>query len=275
MLPNYRNTPMLDMIFENRNKQYGAYALRNEYDVRIRRALFLTFTLLSMVAFGKYYSDRMNSNGLHTTNQDVIIDLADLDIPKDELKIEKPKPQIPQQQPPQAQAVSAVRDVEMRVVDNANTIDSFLPNADWHDLEAGLANNANGNTIGVTDGRGTEATFTAAIPEKIIEPSFVTISEIMPEFPGGQDALMRYLGEHTNYPYSERDLGIEGKAYVRFIVNTDGTLSDISVIKKDSPGFGKEGARVVASMPKFKPGMQQGKAVRVQMVLPFQFKLKD
>lgn len=275
MLPNYRNTPMLDMIFENRNKQYGAYALRNEYDVRIRRALFLTFTLLSMVALGKYYSDRMNSNGLHTTNKDVIIDLADLDIPKDELKIEKPKPEIPQQQPPQAQAVSAMRDVEMRVVDNANTVDSFLPNADRHDLEAGLANNANGNAIGVTDGRGTEATFTAAIPEKIIEPSFVTISEIMPEFPGGQDALMRYLGEHTNYPYSERDLGIEGKAYVRFIVNTDGTLSDISVIKKDSPGFGKEGARVVASMPKFKPGMQQGKAVRVQMVLPFQFKLKD
>jgi protein TonB len=274
MLPNYRNTPMLDMIFENRNKQYGAYALRNEYDVRIRRALFLTFTLLSMVALGKYYSDKMNSNGLHTTNQDVIIDLADLDMPKDELKIEKPKPEIPEQQPPQAQAVSAMRDVEMRVVDNANTVDSFLPNADRHDLEAGLANNANGNTIGVTDGRGTEATFTVAEPTPEIETPR-TIVELMPEFPGGEKALMRFLSENTNYPNNERDLGIEGKAYVQFVVNKDGSVGDIKVVRKDSPGFGKEGMRVVASMPKFKPGMQQGKAVRVQMVLPFQFKLND
>jgi protein TonB len=275
MIPNYRNTPMLDMVFENRNKQYGAYVLRNEYDVRIRRALFLTFTLLTLVAMGKYFGDKMFNKNHIATNEEVIIDCADVEMHKEDIKIEQTKPPVPQpQHQPQAQAIAAALDVEMNVVDNANTVDSFLPVEERRDLEAGLANNANGNTIGVTDGRGTEATYTVAVPEPVIE-SPITIAEIMPEFPGGQDALMRYLGENTSYPNTERDLGIEGKAYVRFIVNKDGSISDINVVKKDSPGFGKEGARVVAAMPKFKPGMQQGKPVRVQMVLPFKFKLND
>lgn len=274
MIPNYRNTPMLDMVFENRNKQYGAYVLRNEYDVRIRRAIFYTLSVLTVVVLVKYFGEMLK----HTTTitkQATILQLTDIELPKDDIEVEKPKPPVQQpQQPPQAQAIAATRDVEMRVVDNANTVDSFLPTEDRHDLEAGLTSNANGNTVGVTDGRGTEATYTVAVPEPVIEAP-ITIAEIMPEFPGGQDALMRYLGENTSYPNTERDLGIEGKAYVRFIVNKDGSISDINVVKKDSPGFGKEGARVVAGMPKFKPGMQQGKPVRVQMVLPFKFKLRD
>lgn len=274
MIPNYRNTPMLDMVFENRNKQYGAYVLRNEYDVRIRRAIFYTLSVLTVVVLVKYFGEMLK----HTTTitkQTTILELTDIELPKDDIEVEKPKPPVPEpQQEPQSQPIAATRDVEMRVVDNANTVDSFLPTEDRHNLEAGLASNANGNTVGVTDGRGTEATYTVAVPEPVIEAP-ITIAEIMPEFPGGQDALMRYLGENTSYPNTERDLGIEGKAYVRFIVNKDGSISDINVVKKDSPGFGKEGARVVAGMPKFKPGMQQGKPVRVQMVLPFKFKLND
>ncbi len=274
MTPNYRNTTMLDMVFENRNKQYGAYVLRSEYEVRMRRAIFYTLSVLTVVVLVKYFGEMLKHTST-ITKHTTVLELTDIELPKDDIKIEQAKPPVPQPpQEPQSQAIAATRDVEMRVVDNANTVDSFLPTEDRHDLEAGLASNANGNTIGATDGRGTEATYTVAAPEPVIE-TVITIAEVMPEFPGGQDALMRYLGENTSYPIAERDLGIEGKAYVRFIVNKDGSISDINVVKKDSPGFGKEGVRVVASMPKFKPGMQQGRPVRVQMVLPFRFKLRD
>ncbi|HRG90739.1 MAG TPA: hypothetical protein PLW44_17070, partial [Chitinophagales bacterium] len=116
MTPNYRNTTMLDMVFENRNKQYGAYVLRSEYEVRIRRALFLTFTLLTLVAMGKYYSDKL-FNKIHiATNEEVIIDVTQLDMPKEDIKIEQAKPPVPQPpQEPQSQPIAATRDVEMRV----------------------------------------------------------------------------------------------------------------------------------------------------------------
>ena len=95
----------------------------------------------------------------------------------------------------------------------------------------------------------------------------------MPEFPGGEQALMSFLQRKTVYPDRERDLEIEGKAYVKFVVNEDGSICNVSVAKTESSGFGKEAVRVVGLMPKFKPGTQQGKAVRVQYVLPFHFKL--
>lgn len=80
------------------------------------------------------------------------------------------------------------------------------------------------------------------------------------------------LGKLTQYPDKERELGIEGKAVVRFVVNEDGSITDATIIKSDSPGFGKEALRVLGKLPKFKPGMQQGKPVKVYFVLPFQWK---
>jgi TonB family protein len=98
--------------------------------------------------------------------------------------------------------------------------------------------------------------------------------EQMPEFPGGSSALMKFIQEHVVYPKSEIDLGIQGKVIVRFVVMEDGTVDSVNVIQRVSPLLDKEAVRVTKQLPKFIPGHQQGKPVRVYYNLPFQFKFQ-
>ncbi len=99
------------------------------------------------------------------------------------------------------------------------------------------------------------------------------VVEHMPEFPGGEAGLMNFVQKNVNYPDYERENDIQGRVIVGFIVNEDGSVSDVSVKKGVSPGLDAEAMRVVRLMPKFKPGTQQGKVVRVQFVMPLMFKL--
>jgi protein TonB len=96
----------------------------------------------------------------------------------------------------------------------------------------------------------------------------------MPEFPGGEGELLKYLAKNTVYPQMERDNDIQGRVMLRFVVLEDGSVSEVQVLRGVSPGLDKEAVRVVKSMPKFKPGRQQGKPVRVYYNLPFMFKLQ-
>ncbi|MBQ8270046.1 MAG: energy transducer TonB [Bacteroidaceae bacterium] len=110
------------------------------------------------------------------------------------------------------------------------------------------------------------------IPE---EEPILQIVEQMPEFPGGMQALMKYLKENINYPRISRENGSQGKAFINFVVNTDGSIQDIEVLRSSSDVYlDKEALRVVGAMPKWNPGKQAGKAVRVRFTLPVTFRLK-
>lgn len=100
------------------------------------------------------------------------------------------------------------------------------------------------------------------------------IVEVMPVFPGGMSALMKYLGENIKYPEEAKKKNMQGRVYVAFIVNQDGSISDTRIIRGASPLLDAEALRVIGSMPKWKPGMQKGKAVRVQYSVPVVFSLK-
>lgn len=110
------------------------------------------------------------------------------------------------------------------------------------------------------------------IPE---EEPILQVVENMPEFPGGMKALMEYLRDNINYPRISRENNSQGKAFINFVVNTDGSIQDVEVLKSSSdPYLDKEAVRVVNTMPKWNPGKQNGKAVRVRFTLPVTFRLK-
>jgi protein TonB len=268
MPTNYHNTRMLDMVFENRNKSYGAYALRNDSDRRTSKALLITFSCLFFLGSGKFISDKMKGAHLGIQEKEVIVEITDLTKPV-EAKVEPPKPE--PQKPQEAQAKETQRDPEMKVVANNTTPTDSLPTIDeMRDKEPGLTSNA-GGLLGVEKGTGPA---TIPGPEHFEEPPTIYgVTEEPPVFPGGEKALMAFLQDHTVYPDREREMEIEGKAVVKFVVNEDGSISNATAVRNDSPGFGKEGRRVVGEMPKFKPGRQQGKAVKVYFVVPFSFKL--
>jgi TonB family protein len=96
----------------------------------------------------------------------------------------------------------------------------------------------------------------------------------MPEFPGGELKLMNFLSSNIRYPEMERDNDIQGTVQVKFIVNTDGSVSDIVVVKSVSPALDNEAIRLVKMLPKFSPGKQSGKTVRVYQTIPVVFKLQ-
>jgi len=99
----------------------------------------------------------------------------------------------------------------------------------------------------------------------------------MPEFPGGQDSLNSYLIQNLVYPDSAQKNGIQGKVFIGFIVETDGTISNVKIVGNKTYGYGleEEGLRVINMMPNWTPGTQNGKPVRVKFTLPINFKIQN
>jgi len=115
------------------------------------------------------------------------------------------------------------------------------------------------------------------IPEEVVEePQIFTIVEENPEFPGGEAALFKFLSDNTKYPAIAKDAGIQGIVYVQFVVMEDGSVNPdmVDILRGVHPACDAEAIRVVKSMPKWKPGKQRGKPVRVYYKLPFRFTLR-
>jgi len=112
------------------------------------------------------------------------------------------------------------------------------------------------------------------VEEEVEEPEIFTIVEQMPSFPGGEEALFKFLGNNIKYPPIAKENGIEGMVYVSFVVMEDGSIQSAKVVRDIGGGCGKEAMRVVKKMPKWTPGKQRGKNVRVQYNLPVRFQLR-
>ncbi len=108
---------------------------------------------------------------------------------------------------------------------------------------------------------------------EVEEPDFFVVVEDMPEYPGGEGAMYKWLGKNIKYPQVAKENGIEGKVFVRFIVDQSGKVRDASVVRGIGGGCDEEALRVVNMMPDWKPGKQRGKPVRVQFTIPIHFQL--
>ena len=126
----------------------------------------------------------------------------------------------------------------------------------------------------------TEQEVVIAAPIEVVEEPeedevVFVIVESMPEFPGGQQALFKYLSENVKYPVIAQENGIQGRVICQFVVNKDGSIVDVEVVRSGGdPSLDKEAVRVIKSMPKWKPGKQRGKPVRVKYTVPVNFKLQ-
>ena len=108
-----------------------------------------------------------------------------------------------------------------------------------------------------------------AANDKVLEKA-----EVMPEFPGGDQAMMKFVAENVQYPEEAREKGISGRVLVSFIVEKNGSINEVKVVRGIGGGCDEEAVRVVKTMPKWKPGKDKGKPVRVKYMMPFTFKLQ-
>ncbi len=112
------------------------------------------------------------------------------------------------------------------------------------------------------------------VEEEVTDEIFVVVEQ-QPEFPGGMSALMKFLGDNIKYPVIAQENGIQGRVITNFVVERDGSITDVQFVRGQDPSLDREAVRVIQSMPKWKPGQQRGKPVRVRFTLPVVFRLQN
>ncbi|HLO69251.1 MAG TPA: TonB family protein [Flavipsychrobacter sp.] len=253
----------LDILFDNRNKKYGSYELRKHYDNRAAKALFTVMSIC--IALGGYALMHKEETVA------VIATIANKPIEVHTLNIELPKPKIEQPAPVTAAVKPTVANPIAKIVPDEKVIDPHKTVDEMKGKESGLVD-AEGSKDGTvvatskntnTTGGGTE---TSTEPNKIL-----TYSEVLPSFNGD---LIAYLQKNLQYPSFAKENNIEGRVTVQFVVNEDGSIGNAIIKKGIGGGCNEEAIRVVMNMPKWKPGMQNGRPVKVYYTLPITFMLQ-
>ncbi len=247
-----------DIVFETRNKEYGAYKLRKRYNRNVVISLLIGIIILGTAVITPYINAKAAENRQSRKERQVEIKMENLDQPAEAAPPPPPPP------PPPADVVQQQKYVPPVVVDSVKPEDvKQLMTADEAQTEVK-------NTEVVEVQQNVKEEVQEAEPEEV---PFVVVEE-MPSFPGGDAALLKYIGEHTNYPEVAKENNIQGRVIVRFCVTAKGGVSQVSVLKGVDPELDKEAMRVVTTLPAFKPGKQGGKPVPVWYMVPITFTLK-
>ena len=265
----------VDLVFEGKNQAYGAYQLRKNTGIRNLKALavmFAAFIIIAAVVYAKVSIENYIASQNAAIETDVELQsLAE----KKEIKQEKPdEPEIEKIEVERVKSSVAFTVPEIKK-DNEVKEDQEMKSQD--DL-------AETNTaIGAFTVEGNDETAEVKhVEEKIAEPEPVKeeetkvfdVVEQMPSFPGGQSALLQYLSSNIKYPVVAEENGVQGRVIVTFVVERDGSITDVKVIKSVDPSLDKEAIRVTKAMPHWIPGKQNGSAVRVKYTLPVTFRLQ-
>jgi periplasmic protein TonB len=256
----------LDLLFENRNKLYGAYPLRKYYPQRLMTSMGIIMSLVVLISFTYLYP--VSSSSV-TQNHPVVPDIMIQDVNlKQEIKPLSPpaRPSVPR--PPATIPYSKPLIVADQIVrEPMPTIEKIETSAIGLKTTAGSPDNweppVNGNTIGT-------ATKQNAEPVQI-KNEVLDIAEVMPEFPGGTEALKRFLIRNLRMPENNLEEGGQVKVIARFVVGADGRVRDIEITFPAEAEFNAEVKRVIAKMPDWKPGSQNHRNVAVYFYLPVNF----
>lgn len=264
---------MLDIIFADRNKAYGAYQLRRSYTTYLMRAF--GFGLLFLLVL--FLLPRLIGAVTELVKDKPIEVEIEMGAPPDLDPTPPPPPPPPPPTPPPptrttVQFVPPVIKKDEEVVEEE-------PKKDIEELIETKAD------VGKDDVKGNDE----APPEIDDNPSELQVVEApkvedkvyetfdiqkMPSFPGGEGELQKFLMENINYPAIARENNIQGTAALSFVVGKDGSITNVQILKDPGGGCGKEAVRVVQSMPKWTPGEANGNPVKVKFTLPVRFRLQ-
>jgi len=256
----------IDVVFSGRNKAYGAYELRRDNGRNTRTALLIGCAIF-VVAISANTILNMISGFIPKTKEKVKITNVVLSPPPPDLK--KPPPPPPPEPPkPKVDQVKFPPPVvkpDVEVKEKPPTVKE-LEVADPGQKNLKGDKNADvtiDEPVGNSDAKVTEED-----PNKI----FTSVEQV-PQFPGGLDAFGRYLGKNINYPAVAKENGTQGPVIVSFVCERDGSLTDIKVVRGIGDGCDEEAVRVIKKSPHWKPGIQNGRPVRVMYSVPISFSL--
>lgn len=242
-----------EIIFENRNREYGAYDLRKRsssvtsFSILLAVAICVTFVTVSFIT-----TESAAGTTAELTSVVAVLDNYDPNL----VRVEPPAA-------PPAELEKAVQNVAPEIVTDTSMVTSFIP------ITEEL-------TRMITDGDVNDTTMSVIEdPEEIVpaEPEPYIRVEEMPEFPGGDKALLEFIAKNLKYPQEAMENNIAGRVFIQFVVQSDGSVGRVNVLKGVDPIIDDEAVRVVGSLPKFKAGKQNGLPVPVWYSVPVTFQL--
>ena len=242
-----------EIIFENRNKNYGAFDIRKRYKSATSLSILGGSVLFAVLIIAISFTTEEGTaiTGLKT----VIIEVSDPVNPED-----VPEPDIK----PPPELMNTIKNLQPEVVSDTSQIDSYIPITE--------------EIIETTkDGNVTEEVIFTENPDPVIPPEtkpFIVVEE-PPEYPGGTTALFKFISENIKYPPDAQNNNIQGRVILKFVVNADGSADRIEVLRGIDPLLDNEAVRVVQALPRFKPGKQGGLPVPVWFTLPVVFRLEN
>ncbi|HEX8575681.1 MAG TPA: energy transducer TonB [Flavobacterium sp.] len=247
----------IDMIFEGRNKSYGAYELRKENPKTTMIALAIGASIFA----GALALPLLDWKGTDKEDEEkvTLVDMKALPPPPEEVKPLTPPPP----PPPPAPKIDEVKFVKPKVVKKEEVVEEIKTIEDLKDKNVGTK-----DVKGRDDGKILidEPAGEGPADSKIVEDNTIyNAVEVKPEFPGGIQKFYAYVMKNFKSPEDEE---LNGKIIVQFVVEKDGSLTDIKVLRELGFGTGKEAIRVIKNSPKWKPGIQNGREVRVLYNLP-------
>jgi periplasmic protein TonB len=251
-----------DIVFEQRNKDYGAYINRKNYSKYVIIALGITVVVLLLVLVAPALAELLSS--MREPEEPKLKEMT--------VSLDQPPPITPQPPPPDIKIPPPVRTIikflPPKVTEKEVVEEEEMPTIEEvQEAETGAV---------AQEGTG-EVVFDEPVQEAVgnDDDQIFTAVEQSAEFPGGYAAMMKFVQNNMKYPASARRMGTEGKVFVQFVVDKEGAISDMVIIRGMSADLDKEAMRVIKMMPPWKPGKQNGRSVKSRFVLPINFKLSS
>jgi protein TonB len=270
------NNDWVDLVFEGRNQEYGAYKLRKGTSKRNVFSILAMLALAALVFIGISLKTIIESSTKKVAVTQVQ-ELSALEKPKEKAEVKQKKVEIQQPEKVVERVKSSVKftapvikkDDDVKPEDELKTQDELMnTKTAIGALDVKGNDDANGEVLKLKEA------VAQPEPKPEVENKVFDVVEQMPSFPGGNAALMEYLQQNVKYPVVAQENGVQGRVVVSFVVEKDGSITDVKVVRSVDPSLDKEAARVVKSMPRWIPGKQNGSAVRVKYNVPVSFRLQ-
>jgi len=264
-----------DVVFEGKNKQYGAYRLRQSSSKRHIVAFLVVLVFAGFVsALPSLVTAVKNLTQTESGPMDEAYEMTNIPVEQ-----EVPEENIIKQEaaPPPPPLKTTVKFVPPTIAKDEEVAEDKMVGQD--EMQETKIQISVADVKGTDDKHGIDIAelreHKQIVEEKPVEEKpFVTVEQ-MPSFPGGEAEMQRFIGENLKYPVVAQESGIQGRVTIRFVVTKTGTISDVTVIRGIDPSCDKEAVRVVKAMPKWIPGKQNGLNVPVYFTLPIVFRLKQ
>ena len=265
-----------DLVFENRNQAYGAYQLRKGTGKRNLISIIAVICLAVACQIGLTLKNIADAEAAKRAAMDQVVELSALEQPKKEAKVEQKKIEVePEKVVEKVKSSIKFTSPEIKKDDEVKPEDEIKTQDERMQTKTAIGSfDVKGNDD--ANGEVLKAKEVIAQPEppKEEEHKVFDVVEQMPSFPGGNAALMEYLSKNVKYPVVAQENGVQGRVVVSFVVERDGSITDVKVVRSVDPSLDREAARVVSSMPKWIPGKQNGSTVRVKYNVPVSFRLQ-